>query len=188
MIEGVIAAAGKSQRTGELNKLELDLGGKAVLARSLESMLAFCSTVYVVVGHYRESLEKLLGQYSNVEMVFNPSYEKGMFSSVKAGLVHIKASRFFFMPGDCPCVTPQVFKQMLQIDAPIVVPSYQNRPGHPVLMHSTLIAPILQGKFPSLNQFITAQGCVFAEVDCPGILMDIDTMEDYRQIQRRFLH
>lgn len=188
MIEGVIAAAGKSQRTGEFNKLELDLGGKSVLARSVESMLAYCSKVYVVVGHYRDSLARLLGELHNVEIVFNPCYENGMFSSVKAGLANIKAPRFFFMPGDCPCVTADVFKQMLLIDRPIVVPRYRNQPGHPVLMHSTLIPQILQGPYQSLREFINDQGCVFAEVDCPGILMDIDTIEDYQRILSQFYH
>lgn len=188
MVEGVIAAAGKSQRTGEFNKLELDLGGKSVLARSVESMLECCSRIYVVLGHYRESLARILGQYHNVEMVVNPLYERGMYTSVKAGLAHVKAPRFFFMPGDCPCISPAVFKQMLQVDAPIVVPRFQERSGHPVLMHSTLIPEIMQGEYLSLERFISAQGCIFTEVDSPGILMDIDTMEDYQRLQRRFIH
>ncbi len=188
MVEGVIAAAGKSQRIGEFNKLELDLGGKSVLARSVESLLPYCSCVYVVVGHYRESLATILCQYREVEMIYNPSYQQGMFTSVKAGLIHVRAPRFFFMPGDCPCINHSVFKQMLQIDAPIVVPRFNDRPGHPVLMHSTLIPQIMQGDYQSLERFISAQGCMYTEVDSPGILMDIDTMEDYHRIQRRFAH
>lgn len=188
MVEGVIAAAGKSQRTGEFNKLELDLGGKSVIARSVESMLEFCSRVYVVLGHYRDSLARILSQYHDVEMVVNPLYEHGMYTSVKAGLAHVKAARFFFMPGDCPCINASVFKQMLQIDAPIIVPRFQDRPGHPVLMHSTLIPQVMQGEYQSLESFISAQGCIFTEVDSPGILMDIDTMEDYWRLQRRFIH
>lgn len=188
MVEGVIAAAGKSQRTGEFNKLELDLGGKSVLARSVESMLECCARVYVVLGHYRESLARILSPYCDVEIVVNPLYERGMYTSVKAGLAHVKAPRFFFMPGDCPCINPSVFKQMLQIDAPIIVPRFNERPGHPVLMHSTLIPQIMQGDEQSLERFISLQGCIFTEVDSPGILMDIDTIEDYQRLQRCFIH
>lgn len=51
MCEGLIAGAGKSQRTGPYYKMELDFDGKTLLEKCLESMLPFCSRVLIASKH-----------------------------------------------------------------------------------------------------------------------------------------
>jgi molybdenum cofactor cytidylyltransferase len=182
MVEGLIIAAGKSRRTGDKYKMTLDFSGRTLLEISLGSMAPFCSRIIVVTGYKAQELGPVLGKYPQVQIVYNPAYEEGMFSSVKAGLREIKAEHFFFLPGDCPLVSPAVYQKLLSVDAEIVLPTYNGLPGHPVLFRQTVIAEILNNtSYGSLREFISAHKPVFVPVDCPGILKDIDTLADYRE-------
>lgn len=182
MVEGLIAAAGRSRRTGEQYKMLLDLEGMTLIERAIAPMEPWCSRIIVVTGHRGHLLRPVLEGWSKVEMVDNPDYDQGMFSSIKKGLPLITAERFFFLPGDYALVSNRVYQAMLEVDAPVVVPAYQGRTGHPVLFRSGVIDDILSmPNTDSLRDFMARPKPHLLEVDCPGILIDIDTMEDYQQ-------
>ncbi|MEN6391790.1 MAG: nucleotidyltransferase family protein [Syntrophomonas sp.] len=181
MCEGLIAAAGKSQRTSPCYKMELDFDGKTLLEKCLESMMPFCSRVLIVGGHNIDILRGRLAGYPKVEVINNLQFEKGMFSSIQEGARHIRAGRFFFLPGDYPCVSPEVYRQMLACHSDVVVPVYGNRSGHPVLINSSLIRELLEGGYNSLRDFMAGRKAIRIDVDCPGILLDVDTLEDYQK-------
>ncbi|ABI68444.1 NTP transferase domain-containing protein [Syntrophomonas wolfei] len=65
----------------------------------------------------------------DVEIIVNSRYEDGMFSSIKTGLKQIRAERFFFLPGDCPLISPFVYQKMLGVDSEIVVPTFNTGLG-----------------------------------------------------------
>lgn len=182
MTEGLIAAAGRSHRTGDRYKMLLEMEGLTLIERATAAMKPWCSRIIVVTGHRGKLLRPLLQGCPKVEMVDNPQYDRGMFSSIKTGLPLIEGERFFFLPGDCPLVSESVYRTLLQTDAEVAVPSYRGRTGHPVLMRRSVIEPILaMPDSASLRDFIAAREPCLLEVDCPGILIDVDTMEDYRQ-------
>ena len=182
MVEGLIAAAGRSRRTGEHYKMLLELEGLTLIERAIAPMEPWCSRIMVVTGHRGHLLGPVLESWSKVEMVDNPDYDQGMFSSIKKGLPRITAERFFFLPGDYGLVSSHVYQAMLEVDAPVVLPSYQGRTGHPVLFQSRVADDILSmPNTLSLRDFMARQKPYRLEVDCPGILIDIDTMEDYQQ-------
>jgi len=182
MVEGLIAAGGRSQRTGEQYKMLLDLEGRTLIERAVAPMESWCSRIIVVTGHRGHLLRPVLETWSKVEMVDNRDYDQGMFSSIKTGLPLITAERFFFLPGDYPLVSSWVYQALLEVDAPVVVPAYQGRTGHPVLFRSTAIDDILsQPNTATLRDYVIRQKPYILDVDCPGILIDIDTMEDYQQ-------
>jgi molybdenum cofactor cytidylyltransferase len=182
MIEGLIVAAGKSQRTGKQYKMALDFGGRTMIEKSIESISQFCSKIFVVAGFNSNKLENILRGYRNVEIIFNPKYRDGMFASVKAGLKRISSSRFFFLPGDYPLISTGVYEKMLKVDSEIVVPVFNGRPGHPILFKYSAVAKILNSDYYSnLREFIMANNPEYVEVDCQGIHLDIDTLEDYRK-------
>ncbi len=182
MVEGLIAAAGRSRRTGEQYKMLLDLDGLTLIERAIAPMEPWCSRILVVTGHRGHLLRPVLEGWFKVEMVDNPDYDQGMFSSIKRGLPLITAARFFFLPGDYALVSSRVYQAMLEVDAPVVVPIYRGRTGHPVLFQSSVIDDILSmPNTASLRDFMARQKPYRLEVDCPGILIDVDTMEDYQQ-------
>jgi molybdenum cofactor cytidylyltransferase len=184
-IEGVILAAGLSTRMRPY-KMALPLGDKTVIASSVESMVEFVDRILVVVGWQAAQVQKLLVPYAKVRCVFNADYRSGMFSSVKAGLAQVQAARVFVLPGDHPLIGPQVYARMLALDDDIVIPTFQGRKGHPVLLRGGLVPEILaQPADSTLRDYIGARGYATVEVADPGICMDVDSPQDYERLQRR---
>lgn len=185
-IEGIVLAAGLSSRMGR-NKLTLDLYGKTIIERCIDGMYDLCSKVLVVVGHRHEEIEWILDKYSRLDLVYNPNHLDGMFSSIKKGMDQVKADRFFLIPGDYPVISKETYRKMLKVDEDIVIPTYQETKGHPLLMKRHLIKEVLTyTKYKSLRDFVNGQGYTSIELLDPGILMDADTMEDYREISLFF--
>ena len=181
-VDGVVLAAGLSTRAG-VGKLTLEIEGQAILARCLESMYDACARIIVVTGHRRETLRPILRTYAKVEEVHNPDYASGMFGSVLAGVRQVKAERFFLTPGDYPLIAKSTYAALANVDGEVVIPVFAGKRGHPLLMDSRLIRELLS--YPgvaTLEDFILHQGASLVPVQDPGILMDVDTMEDFREI------
>lgn len=181
IVEGLIIAAGKSTRTGNKHKMTLDLVGKTVLQRSIDSMLPFCRKIIVVTGFNSEKISETIKNYPKLKIIYNNNYEEGMFSSLKAGLEYIEAEQFFFLPGDCPFVSHVVYKKMLKQHSEIILPLYKGSAGHPVLFRHSVKEKILNNNYNNLREFIYDNKPEFVEVECEGILWDIDTLEDYQK-------
>lgn len=180
--EGVILAAGYSSRAGAF-KPALDLGGQSVLEHCVLSMLDFCTKIYVVGGYKIDRIRQLLGHVDRTEVVDNPAYDQGMFTSVKEGLRHVTAQRAFLIPADYPLVKKETYRKMLATAGRVVVPTYHGRRGHPVLLDHSIISRILSDPDDSnLRTIIDLIGFETVEVDDEGILIDLDTPGDYRYI------
>lgn len=185
-VEGVILAAGLSRRAGQY-KMTLPLGDRTVIEHTLAGMAEVVERIYVVIGHQAKRLRELLAGRPRVELVMNEDYQSGMFSSVKAGIARVRAERFFLLPGDHPLVEANVYRALLRSDGEIVIPTFQGRKGHPVLLRSGLIPEILaQPPDATLRDYIARKGHVTVEVADEGILLDIDTLDDYHALVARW--
>ncbi len=183
IVEGIILAAGFSSRAGAY-KLTLNLNGKTVIERCIKGMYDACSKIIVVGGYNIKRLAPVLDKYSKVKLVYNENYQLGMFSSVIKGFKYTEGDKVFMIPGDYPLVSYDVYKSLLRINANIVIPTYEGTKGHPVFMNRKMINLLLaETCISNLREFISEQGFATLEVDCPGILMDIDTPEDYVHAQ-----
>lgn len=181
-IEAVVLAAGYSSRAGAF-KMGLDVAGTTVIERCVAGLSEWCSRIIVVSGYRREKIDDLLRCAPKVEIVFNPHFAQGMFTSVKAGVAQVRAARFFLTPGDYPFIRPEVCRQLLQGTGEIVIPVYQGRRGHPVLMQREIVPALLvEDEGSNLRQFIHKRGFQTAAVADEGILLDIDTPQDYQRI------
>lgn len=179
IIEGIIPAAGFSSRAGAY-KLTLELGGKTVIERCIEGMYDVCSKIIVVGGYNMNKLVPVLDKYSGIELVYNENYRAGMFGSVIKGFKHTTGNKAFMIPGDYPLVSGDVYESLLKTTENIVIPTYMGTKGHPVLMSEQTINLLLSSTgMDNLREFIINQGFATLEVECPGILMDLDTPEDY---------
>jgi molybdenum cofactor cytidylyltransferase len=187
----VVLAAGLSTRMGATKPL-LQLGGVSVLQRIAEMFRAAgVEDVTVVTGHDRE---RVAAEISRLDLreAHNSAYEQGMFTSVQAGArsVPSTAAAFFILPVDCPLVTPETITELRsapQADGEVVYPTCLGRRGHPPLISGTLRAPLVAA--PSggnLRDFLLehASGERELEMEELSILLDMDTMEDYRMLDR----
>lgn len=143
--------------------------------------------IWVVVGWQADQVRALLAPSAKVECVLNEEFRRGMFSSIKTGLARVSAPRVFFQPGDCAFISPDVYARMLVINGDIVIPTHSGKKGHPVLFQGPVIPEILALPDDAiLRDYIQDRGFTTIEVEDDGILLDIDTPQDYEILSARF--
>lgn len=187
-VDAVILAGGYSSRAKAF-KMELKIGNTSVLQYVIEAFLPLCTNIIVVGGYEKEKLVPLIEPYKErVHLVFNEEYDKGMFSSVLKGIKEVKSERFFLTPGDYPLITTGLCKGMLERKEPILIPSCNKKGGHPILLSRDLITEIEEESEESnLKNFLTKKSIYYYETEEVGVLLDLDTREDYEAIRKRMM-
>ncbi len=179
IVEGIILAAGFSRRAG-VWKMALPIKGRTVIEMSIMGMYPVVNRIIVVGGYNFKNLLKIIKKYEKVFPVYNENFPLGMFTSVQKGVEKVSGDRFFILPGDIPLVKPSTYKCMLEQEGDIIVPVYEGRKGHPVLLSYAMKELLLDEERDSnLKAFINRMGFKEVIVDDPFIRMDIDTLEDY---------
>ena len=183
----IMLAAGLSSRMGKW-KMMLPWGKGTILDSALASALAFCDRVVLVTGFRGDELAACYQDHPGVEVVFNPQYQDGMFSSVQCGVSHIRDSRFFLALGDMPEVTPGVYRRLW--DNPdaesCLIPAYERGKGHPVLLPQRAISLIHRApQGATLRDVIGQMAVRVVPVASKGIHWDVDTPQQYREVARR---
>jgi molybdenum cofactor cytidylyltransferase len=189
----IILSAGLSSRMSHFKPL-LKVNGAALIDRAISLFPPDSVDVYVVTGHRQEELERHIVS-PGITLIENPDYSKGMFSSVRAGVSHLKQDykAFFVLPVDIPMVRPYTVRKLLEKakDNPdqIIYPVFNGKRGHPPLIPSALIPSIMEssgegGLKAVLQQFDRSS----LEINVPDrfILTDIDTDSDYELLCRNF--
>lgn len=194
-IVGLIVAAGYSSRMGTFKPL-LPLGDKTVIEAAVDSLrMAGVADIRVVVGYRAADLYPVLERLQ-VDIIENPNYSQGMFSSVVAGLKTFAsgAEAFFLLPGDNPVIRRRSIKDILceylKSNAAVAYPVFNGERGHPPLISAKCFERILDGDGVGglrsiLNQF-EADSVDVAVAD-QGILLDMDTMADFKQLTNFYL-
>ncbi len=186
MIEAVVLAAGLSSRMSSY-KMTLPLGKKTVIEHTVDTLLEVCDSIYVVAGYKAHECRQVLKNRSGVKIIENWDYHKGMFVSVQKGVKQITTDTFFITPGDQPMVKSETLRKLLESENDIVNPAYNGKKGHPVLFQNNCHLGILSmPENATLRDFIHSRRASVVEVEDEGVLMDIDTDEDYEYIKRKF--
>jgi molybdenum cofactor cytidylyltransferase len=145
-----------------------------------------CSRIIIVGGYQFEDLQDIIKLSSDIKLIYNEGFSRGMFSSILKGIGQVREKRFFLCPGDYPLIKEQTYKDLLSKEGEIIIPTYRNRSGHPVLIASSQIQNIMTGGYSCLRDFIKVNDPNYIEVLDPGIHMDIDTMQDYENMVQHF--
>jgi CTP:molybdopterin cytidylyltransferase MocA len=171
----------------------LPFGPVTVIERVIATMQqAGVATIRVVVGCQADRLIPVL-ERSGVPWVMNNRYADGMYASVQAGVQGLPTgvSAFFLLPGDMPLVRSATLTRLIaEWDSRrggMIYPRHQERRGHPPLIAGTYIPEIL-GDAPAggLRELLArhAEDARDIEVADPGILVDLDTPDDYQESLR----
>jgi len=187
-LAALILAAGYSSRMGRSKPL-LPFGGQTALARVIGSFRqAGIDRIAVVTGHQAEQLDPLLREL-DVGAIANPNYERGMYSSVQAGIAALPAdvTACFLLPVDIPLVRPSTIAALAANfaaqQASITYPRFGGRRGHPPLIARSLFADILAGQGDGgLHALLQRHQATDVDVLDEGIVLDMDTPEDYAQL------
>jgi len=184
----IVLAAGSGERLGG-GKLLLPVAGRPMVRQAVTNVLAASlGDAVVVLGHEAGKVAAVLEDLP-LNIAFNLQYRQGLSTSLKAGLAaQTPGTRaVIFALADQPGVLPAVLKRLagayLQADKKIVVPVYRSRRGNPVLIGRELWPRLMKLEGDTGAREIVRslpEEVLTVEVDCPGILQDIDTMADYR--------
>lgn len=196
MIGAVVLGAGRSQRMGR-PKLTLPWGKTTVIGQVVKVLCAAdVAEIVVVTGGARVEVEDALRNTPAIP-VFNPDFANGEMScSLQVGLKALPESleAALIVLGDQPLIEKKVVKAVMaayyQDDSVLVVPSFENRRGHPWLVAHSLWHELLALDPPlTLRDFLNQHlaDSRFVNVDTASILQDLDTPKDYqhyRPVQR----
>ncbi|MBE3124740.1 MAG: nucleotidyltransferase family protein [Acidobacteria bacterium] len=194
MIWAVILAAGESRRMGT-QKLLLPFGETTVVGAVVGTALASrVDRVLVVLGadkdDVREELEPL-----GIDFAVNDNFAEGMLSSVQAGFraLPADAEAAVVMLGDQPFLPARVVDAVVEAfrrsGKGIVVPAFQGRRGHPVLVDMKYRDTVLAlDPADGLRRLMHAHpdDIIEAEVEDANILRDMDVPEDYEGVKPTF--
>jgi len=187
-MEAIVLAAGYSSRANDF-KMTLKLGAMTVLEHTVSKFSGVCKKVIIVSGFQGERIKEVTTEMQNnnkfdmdIVCVFNPRFDLGMFSSVQRGCREVEASRFFITPGDCPLVEKETIRNLAKENGTIVIPSYHMKGGHPIKLTVEIKKRILDASSDSnLRKILQGYEKNFLNVEDPGVLMDLDTPEDFNK-------
>ncbi len=201
----ILLAAGESRRMGQ-PKMLLPWGATSVIGQVVSIFSAGLSSAFnqpsnpdyeilVVTGGAHTLVETEvthLAEKYPVRSIYNPNYALGgMVSSIQTGLKALSPGTIAVLIGlgDQPQVREKTIRKICttfkQTASPILIPSFQNRRGHPWLAEKQLWPEILA--LPSSanpRQFLDAHAAQIQYVTADAsILQDLDTPEDYDRQQ-----
>ncbi len=183
-IQLIITAAGLSQRQPP-NKLLLLLGHKTVIETTVGNFTNTNLDITVVTGHQREKIEPYLTQRfgDRITIVHNPDYASGLASSIKAGMTinTEKPDYWCFCNGDKPFIKSSTIELLLtdleHQKPPILVPTYQDQPGHPTFFSTDFTSELLTLTGDTgARKIIQRHGreVLFVPVTDEGVSLDMD--------------
>lgn len=194
-IAGAVLAAGRSARMGNPKAL-LDFRGRPFVVAVLEALEALdLKHRVVVLGPDAARVRPALAAHTCL-LVENPDPDSGPIGSLRAALAALQAVRptaLLAWPVDVPHVRIATVERMLETyertGAPIVVPAFGGRRGHPVIWDASLFAELTTSaaaEREGARAVLRAHGerAVTIAVDDPAVIDDIDTPEDYERLIR----
>ena len=191
MIAGLILAAGESSRMGQ-DKPLLTYRGRTFLETIVATLReAGVERVAVVLGHHAEEIRHT-AKLEDVEVVINPEYRRGQTSSLQVGLRALDSpdlEAVVLCLVDHPLISADTVRALVtsfrRAGAPVVIPTFQDQRGHPVLIGRTLFSELLsldpdEGANTVIRKYRDATQLV--EVNDSGILLDVDDPDTYHRL------
>ena len=149
MLAAVILSGGASRRMGSPKAL-LPFQGRPFLEHLLEvTAHAKIGVRRVVLGAHAVPISGAVA-LNRDEVVVNPEWEQGQLSSIKAALNSLPAGTdgMLLCLIDHPLISPTLVNELIEefyaSNAPIVLPTYKGRRGHPVIFSAAVYGELLK--------------------------------------------
>jgi len=188
-ISAILLGAGESKRMRK-DKLSLPWGKKTILEHCLQTLLrSRVKEVVIVLNDRMKEINHHLGK-KKVKVVINPSYKKGMSTSIRCGLkaLNPKSGGILIALGDQPFIKTQTINALVgafgRAEEKIIVPSFRGRRGHPVIFHRKYEEELLRLRGDAGGKTILMkhpEDVRIIPVKSEEVLRDIDTWEDYKK-------
>ena len=183
----ILLAAGKSRRMGRCKQL-LPLGEGTVIGRCLDTLVTGgVGEIVVVVSEEGQEVVEACRAYP-ARVVVNREPAGDMASSVRAGRDALAAGAGGVIVSLCdfPLVSATTITFLIaehdESPGSIIIPCHGEQRGHPLLFPRAVLNELSAGLIlrELVRRYPERVRCL--NVDDPGVLIDMDTPEDYRRI------
>ena len=195
---GVILAAGESTRMGSDKALlpwppvasGVPSSGETFVSAAIRALGSFTDQVVVVVGSNEPNLAPAV-YAAGASLVRNPAPELGQFSSLRVGLQEVlnlgRDAAMITLVDRPPAGAAALDKLRVAFEAAsseiwAVVPEYNGRHGHPILVGREMIEVFLKAPEAATARDVEHQQqrhVEYVPVDDPHVTMNVNTPEDY---------
>ena len=197
MISSILLAAGESKRMKGENKLLKKIDGVAILNYAVKNILgSTIDEIIIVLGHEKEIVENIIPKNKKIKLVYNKNYKSGIASSIQTGLnfISTESKAFFVCLGDMPNVNQNIYNKLIKtknkynkklksnLRKEIVIPTYNNQEGNPVLFSIFMKKKIMEIKGDTGAKKIielSREKVLNVPLKSDGIILDFDTKEDF---------
>ncbi|HKI06003.1 MAG TPA: nucleotidyltransferase family protein [Thermoanaerobaculia bacterium] len=192
----ILPAAGASRRMGR-PKLLLPVGGRPMVTAVVEALRGGGVREVVVVTAPSDEALQAWAREAGVTLAVNPDPERGMLSTIREGIAALGGAAELARRGEILLVSPAdlpnlraetvagLLRRMTETGAPLAVPTFHGKRGHPLAIAPRLI-PEIDSLDPSvgLRQLRDRHEAELLEVEGEdeGVIQDVDTPEDYRRL------
>lgn len=159
----------------------------------LETLAALLSGAHmepllIVLGHERERIESAVKLPGSARVVVNPHYKLGQLSSLHTAIRALQqpVPGLLVAPVDHPCLSLDVVNGLLEVflteDPDVIIPTFNDRRGHPVIFAARLFEELLAAPLDQGARAVVRRHPVrHVPVTDEGILADIDDPELYQR-------
>ena len=145
------------------------------------------TSITVITGADHEKITQVLPE---IPCIQNENYMQGQISSLQKGISKLSeaVTEVMVWPVDQPLIRSETVSALIecrdQERKALTIPVYQHRKGHPVIYNKDAMeaAVRLQAHQTGKDlQSLFAMNISLVEVEDPGVVIDIDTPEDYNR-------
>jgi CTP:molybdopterin cytidylyltransferase MocA len=190
MIAALILAAGESRRMQQPKAL-LKIGAESFV-ESIARKCVECgiqAILLILGGHAEEIAEHVRDKYK-MQPIINDQYREGQITSLKKGIRNLPSgcTHALIWPVDQPLVNTGTVQALIE-DATkkakhLTIPVYNSRRGHPVIYDDVAMNALLSlGRDQTAKELqpLYRDSTSLVEVKDEGVVVDIDTPEDYKR-------
>ena len=200
----IVLAAGLSRRMGAENKLLLPYQSKTIIETTVSNILAAdIGEVVVVVGHEAEQVKTIVNKsFPNIKIIENPDYEKGMTTSIQAGIRATQNPKpktqnptegYMICLSDMILIQPEEYQLLANAfsdcykndEKAIIQPVFEEKRGNSVIFSSFYKNAILETTdTEGCRSVVQAYKNHVHLVEMPTnhILQDVDNKDDYDKL------
>ena len=190
-IAGVVLAAGTSTRMGQ-NKLLMELYGEPLVRRAVaRAARAGLDPLIVVLGHEADRVQSALDGLV-YQPVVNADYERGVNSSLRAGIQAASASgarAAVVVLADMPFVTTAMLETLMETyqqgSVPLVISDYDGVNAPPMLYDRSLFGELAQSEGQGCGKHVVKKHRhEAASAPWPAeALTDLDEPQDFQRVR-----
>jgi CTP:molybdopterin cytidylyltransferase MocA len=191
IIDGIVLAAGRSTRMGS-SKAQLEVAPGVTFLEHAVHVLREGGCRYVVaVVNDAEDWTARLADVAGAAVVINDRPASHQIDSLRLGLAWLPddAEAAAVLPVDFPALRAETVRLVMEEfkirRPPLLLPTYSGRTGHPLLVARSFFGEFLAEPLPHGAETIVEShpDRVLVEVDDAGILLDVDTPDEYRKFR-----